>query len=231
VQPWVEISALDDAAIEQADAAGRVIAERIGSENMKIALSAGQRCSPEGLFFAGHGSTWARLAMETVVAQELVNARRMFVLDLHTGLGPQGFADLLVTYPTASVEMKLITRYLGEQARGKGRAAATGQKIGHSMIAGIERIARRAGAGCLGAAIECGTLDLDNVLTALRLEQALHVHGAGMHSRFAKIKKSLRDAFYVDTPQWKETVLTQTFRHVAGVISLLGSDAGWPRSA
>jgi len=126
VQPWVDIAALDDAAIARADVAGQAIAERIGLENMKIALAAGRRCGPDGLFFAGRGSTWLRLAMETVIAQTLVNANLMFVLDLHTGLGPQDFADILIADPADSAGMELIARYLGENVRRKGRTTGTG---------------------------------------------------------------------------------------------------------
>lgn len=46
-----------------------------------------------------------------------------------------------------------------------------------------------------GAAVECGTLGLDAVLTALRLERALHVYGSNEHLRFAELKKACAAPF------------------------------------
>jgi hypothetical protein len=60
-----------------------------------------------------------------------------------------------------------------------------------------------------GIALEYGTLPQDEVMTALRADQWLENHPDADDATRAAIKKQLRDAFYVDTDEWKEKIVAQ----------------------
>ena len=60
-----------------------------------------------------------------------------------------------------------------------------------------------------GIALEYGTLSWDDVTIALRADQWLQNHPEAPTAQRAAIKQQLRDAFYVDTPAWKQQIVDQ----------------------
>jgi hypothetical protein len=60
-----------------------------------------------------------------------------------------------------------------------------------------------------GIAMEYGTLPLMDVMQALRAEHWLHLHPQAPPALAAQIKRQMKDAFYVDTGEWKAQVLRQ----------------------
>ncbi|MEM7292048.1 MAG: DUF2817 domain-containing protein [Pseudomonadota bacterium] len=221
VQDWAEITGVDDSNIQAASDAGQRIAAEIGLENMKIAMCAGQQCSENGLFFIGGGYSWSRVVFENTLYRELKRARQAVYLDLHTGLGPTGFADLLVTYSAGDWQLELLAHYLDDRVRGHARDTATDQHTPGSTETGVNRCYQQFGVAGITVTAECGTLPLDQVLDALRLEQAMHAYGDSQHPRFTEIKQLLRDAFYVDTPEWQSQVLEQTLGFFNGAVNCL----------
>jgi hypothetical protein len=63
-----------------------------------------------------------------------------------------------------------------------------------------------------GIGMEFGTQPLMQVLQALRAEQWLTNHPRAPAAQAAQIKQALRDAFYVDTADWKEKMISQTLQ-------------------
>lgn len=224
VQPWAELQGLGTSDYEQAQQYGEQLADSIGLEQMKIALSAGQQCAREGLFYVGHGHTWSRTVFERLCWQHLAQVSKVFYLDLHTGLGPVGYADVLHPYARDSEAYRQLVDCLGDVAEGKGRGAATGQPILNGTAAAVQQVTEQAGADALWATVECGTQPLEQVLDALRWEQALHFLGDAEHPRYAAIKRDLRAGFYVETPEWKQSVCEQTLGYLEGALGWLGAD-------
>lgn len=225
VQAWAEIAGLSEEAIQEADRVGEELVERIGVDGMKIAVGGGQGCSPSGLFFRGAGYTWSRLAVERAFAKALAGADATIFLDLHTGLGPRGAASLLHDYAAGSRQQGLIDGYLADSVLNREPDGATDQELGHTTNFGFERAAEAAGAGTIGMTIECGTLDLKEVIDAIRLRQALFNHGGPDHPRHAEISRRIRDAFYVDADDWKTSVVEQTVGVVRGSLKCLKDGA------
>ncbi|OYU73530.1 MAG: hypothetical protein CFE45_37080 [Burkholderiales bacterium PBB5] len=60
-----------------------------------------------------------------------------------------------------------------------------------------------------GIALEYGTLPIDQMLDALRADQWLANHPETGAPQRAAIKQQIRDAFYVDTPQWQQQIVDQ----------------------
>ena len=110
---------------------------------------------------------------------------------------------------------------MGETAAGNGRDAATAQILGNNTEDGLQRIAEATGTNLLSVTVECGTQPLNQVLEALRVEQALYNHGDASHPRFAEIKQQMREAFYVETPEWKQSVSDSTLGYLQGAVNWL----------
>ncbi len=60
-----------------------------------------------------------------------------------------------------------------------------------------------------GIALEYGTEPMDEVIGCLRAEQWLELHPEADAATRSAIKKRFRDAFYTDTPAWKEAIVRQ----------------------
>jgi hypothetical protein len=63
------------------------------------AISGGQYTHPAGLFFGGAGPTWSRRTQTEIFREKLSKASKIAIIDYHTGLGPWGFAEKIVTVP------------------------------------------------------------------------------------------------------------------------------------
>ena len=74
-----------------------------------------------------------------------------------------------------------------------------------------------------GIALEYGTVPMAEVTEALRAEQWLENHPEAPPGQRDEIKRSLRAAFYVDTPAWKQRIVEQGVEAaVQGVWGLSG---------
>lgn len=224
IRGWAEIKGLDDDDLAASHACGERLKAELGLTEMKILLSKGQTASPQGLFFAGQGTCWSTLALDSIVRRVLENAEQAIFMDLHTGLGPVGFADILSGYSPESQEMNLLGTYVGKAAFGEHRAKATGTTPHGTLTYAMRELYADIGVRGLHTSIECGTQDLDIVLEALRLETALHFHAGIDHPRYSEIKRRLRDAFYVDTADWKKSVVEQTLGYIDGALLCLDKE-------
>lgn len=187
---------------------------RRGMKAMQAAVSGGQYAFADGLFYGGREPTWSNVTLRQVLRTHAGQARQLGWIDLHTGLGPTGHGEL---------------GYAGraDDAAGLARARAWWDRPDtplKSLYDGSSVSARVTGlmwdavydecpqADITSLAIEFGTQPLMQVLQALRAEQWLQNHPGVPAVQAARIKRDLRDAFYVDTADWKQRILAQSFQ-------------------
>src|SRR6185436_9599608 len=65
-------------------------AQKHGAYALQGALSSGQYTHPDGIFFGGARPTWSNRTIRQIAREELGRARRVGIIDFHTGLGPFG---------------------------------------------------------------------------------------------------------------------------------------------
>ena len=128
--------------------------------------------------------------------------------DLHSGLGPSGVGERILAAPDDPVTLARTRRWWG--------AGVTSIGEGNSSSAPLEGLMFQAmGQECpaveyTGIALEFGTVPLLAVLDALRGDQWLQTHADVAGPELTDtIKRQLRDAFYVDSIEWKQQVLSQ----------------------
>ncbi|HEY1414344.1 MAG TPA: M14 family metallopeptidase [Caulobacteraceae bacterium] len=208
---------LADAAVpaDWSDAAQAAAAKRLlafagehGFPALQQAMSGGQYRHPKGIFYGGDGPTWSRRAQTAIFADYLAGAGRVGILDYHTGLGPYGFGEQIVS------DLPGTPGY--ERARSWFGAAVTCPAAGDSTSADIKGDNLAAATVMLphaevtGMALEVGVLDLTATLSALRADAWLHAHGDPASPQGREIKRAIRAAFYGDTQTWKGMVAGQS---------------------
>jgi Protein of unknown function (DUF2817) len=71
--------------------------------------------------------------------------------------------------------------------------------------------------------MEYGTLPLNDVMLALRADQWLENHPETPDEQRLALKRQTRDAFYTDTPAWKQQIVEQA--HEAALQAVRGLPA------
>jgi hypothetical protein len=191
-------------------AAAQYLAAR-GEAAYQAAITGGQYEFPDGLFFGGTAPTWSNHALREVLRSHGQRAGRIAWIDIHTGLGPTGLGERIYAGRDDAVAVARAREWWG----GEGATPVTSIYDGSSASAFLTGIMccsvyeECPQAEYTGIAIEYGTLPVMDTLQALRAEHWLHLHPQAPPELAAQIKRQMKDAFYVDTDEWKAQVLRQ----------------------
>lgn len=180
---------------------------RHGLENLQKAVTCGQYTHPQGLFYGGNIPSWSNRTLRSIIAEQLVGATRVAVIDLHTGLGPRGYGEIIVGDPPGTQAFKQAKRWWGERVR----STAVGESVSAHLSGTVRNAFSEAlpGAELTSAGLEFGTLPAMEVFRAMRAENWLHHHGAPDFPAAEQIKRNFRQAFSPDDAGWREMVWKQ----------------------
>lgn len=103
--------AADEAARETGFA--RFIAAR-GQAAFEQAISGGQYTDPQGPFYGGAEPSVARDIIETLIKDYDLGARRLGVVDIHTGLGPFGYGEVICDHAPESAGLSVAQQWYGD---------------------------------------------------------------------------------------------------------------------
>lgn len=201
---------LDEASVARADAAIADYVARHGVHAEAVAASSGQYTHADGLFYGGTAPTWARRTSEAILAEELPRARRIAVVDSHTGLGPYGYGEPQCFHAPDSAPMRRARAWWGDSVTEPLRGTSTSQEKWGLTDEGYAR--------CLAHAeltfvfLEFGTYSRRRGRAVLRGDHWLHAHGDPRGPQAAPIKTAIRDHFYPPHDDWKEMVLFRTWQ-------------------
>jgi hypothetical protein len=203
--------ALTGPARQAADAALVAYRERHGDARYREARSMGQHVDPRGLHYGGTGPTWARRALEAIIAEHrLAERAQVAVIDYHTGLGRFGYGE------------PICGSRPGEPGQARARAwygaSLTEPLLGTSTSVVIPGLTQYIWARAVGVerltfiALEYGTFPDLEVQRAMVEEAWLHAYGDptwGAGPGWA-IQTELRRVFHPATPDWEEMVLARS---------------------
>ena len=199
---------------KEADAALLAYINDKGLPAAQAEISGGQYTRPNGLFFGGTNEAWSNQTLRKLIAEHITRAvKRVAVLDIHTGLGPAGFGEPIYSGPTPQ-GFDLAKKWYGPEVKTTIRERATPEEASVSadvngpVVCALPPSTSNLEVNFL--VLEFGTKSVLEVLTALRGDNWLHwVQGCDAELR-DEIKRSIRDAFYMDTPWWKAAVYGRT---------------------
>ncbi|MFJ4344992.1 M14 family metallopeptidase [Pseudomonas sp. NPDC089401] len=185
---------------------------KFGRKRLQKAVSSGQHSHPDGLFYTGISPTWSNQAVRNAVRQHARHCQHLVWIDIHTGLGPKGHGERIYSGPANSPMLERARQWWGEGVRSSQEGQSVSVPLSGLMVYGAMDECTPPATTAL--TLEFGTLPGTQVLDALRAEQWLHNNPLVGEPQRQQIKQQLRDAFYVDEPQWKDDVLRQA-REVA----------------
>jgi len=196
-------------------------AARHGAKALQTALSAGQYHHPQGIFFGGHAPTWSRVTLTHVLQEHAQRCRRLAWIDLHTGLGPSGHGERIYAGRDDAATLARARAWWGREVTSIYDGSSSSALLSGLMWEAAYRECPQA--EYTGIALEYGTLPMNEVMLALRADQWLYNHPEAPAAQREAIKRQMRDAFYVDTPAWKQRIVEQgleaAHQAVAGLAS------------
>lgn len=169
-------------------------------------LSEGQYELDKALYYGGKAASWSRQTLEQIAAQiKPAKRKQVMVIDIHSGLGPYGFGEMICDHPLNSkatdVAKKLFGATVTEPLLGN---SSSGTKYGlHDYFW------HQQGEHVCFLTLEFGTFGNEQMLSVLFVDQALQKKGKVDWSddKTMDIKHAMQDFFCPDQKQWQELVL------------------------
>lgn len=169
-------------------------------------LSQGQYQIADAPYYGGAQPSWSRQCIEQLVGQLKPDRRdKIIVLDIHSGLGPYGFGELISDHPLDSKARDIAFEAFGatvtESANG---TSSSGVKLGlHDYYW------HQQGEHVCFLTLEFGTFGSAEMLRVLMADQQLQQKGKIDWNDDATmdVKHAMQDFFCPDQKQWRELVL------------------------
>jgi len=173
-----------------------------GMDRFQAAVSGGQFTHPTGLFYGGTGPTWSHRWIRNWAATALRDVQHLAIIDLHTGLGPSGFGELISSRQRDHSEFQRAIHKWGEV-----RSMVDGDSVSATITGDWLAVTSELSptAEVTAVALEFGTVDLVTVLLALRADAWLHAHDDPTSPCGQQVRAQVRAAFADDDPQWIAT--------------------------
>jgi hypothetical protein len=198
----------------------RAYAAEHGPMGLQQALSGGQYRHPKGVFYGGDGPSWARRTQEAIYGAYLGQAGKIAIIDYHTGLGPWGYAEPIMSQPAETAAYQRGQTWWGCNVTCPSDGSSTSaETAGDNLTAAPLVLAH---AEVTGMALEYGVQTLAEVFVALRADAWLHAYGDPLSPEGQAIKAQIRAAFYGDADDWKGMVAGQSLAACRQAIAGLG---------
>jgi hypothetical protein len=186
-------------------------ADKHGQSVLELALSGGQYQFADGLFYGGTKPSQSRLNLEQIIADFALEKRqRVAVIDIHSGLGPFGYGEVICDHPPASTGVRLARQWYGDSVTEPLLGSSTSvPKLGlidylwHRLLA--DKV-------CF-VTLEFGTYSIAQMFEVLRQDHFLHrnkLHPGTVDwsaEATRQVKQAIRRVFYPGSADWQEMVL------------------------
>ena len=204
VHPWLTPADWEGAGRAAADAAIAEYRRTRGTDAFQAAVTKGQHDFPDGLFYGGRAPTWSRRTIERLCAERLAGLERVALIDFHTGLGPRGHGEIISAEGLDGGNYRRARDWFGAEAKCPEKGDSVSAIIANTVEKGYSEALPQAEVTTL--ALEYGTVALDDVFTALRADNWLHLHGDVDTGIGREINAMMRDAFHGEDVAWKSAV-------------------------
>ncbi|MDE0174100.1 MAG: M14 family metallopeptidase [Defluviicoccus sp.] len=173
--------------------------DKHGAFALQAVVTRGQYDHPDGIFYGGRQATWSNTTFRDILDRHVTGARRIAFIDLHTGLGAYGDAEMIGG------------GWMGDRYGDIAATPPPGKSSSAPLVGVIARSVREAarGADVLSATLEFGTYPVREVLHALLADNWLHAHGDVDSPLGREIKADIRKRLFPDEAGWKERVLAK----------------------
>jgi len=191
-----------------------------GKAASQAAVSGGQYSHPGGLFYGGTVAGWSNETVRSIVRDYLSGARRVIVVDVHTGLGQSGAAEVILNVPdTSPAYQRALAIWGSELVESTVSGGSVSPHLEASLKLAIPELLPNT--EVTAVSLEFGTVPPMEAFKALRAENWLYHYGGPSNPKTREIKTCLLRAFHPDDASWEEAVWHQGSDVVDGAVVAL----------
>ena len=179
-----------------------------GAMALQSAITQGQYFDDEGVFYGGLAPCWSNRTLHAVLESHAGHVRSAAFIDLHTGLGPYGYGEIISNHGAKSAGDARVRDWFGAEATSiDGGSSSAAISYGDTNI-GVERALPKT--AVTGVTLEYGTVPVDEFMTAVRADNWLYIHGNPESAKGRAIKAQIRNAFFQDHDDWKKMIIDRS---------------------
>ena len=177
-----------------------------GMDALENAIASGQYVDPQGVFYGGTQPTWSNRTLRAILAPFAATARQVAFVDLHTGIGPYGFGEIMSNHGSRDPGDKIMRQWCGGEATYFDDGTSSSYFVaGDTQVAVSQTLTQ---AKIAGITLEYGTIPRkEDMMNAVRADNWLYVHGDLDSKQGREIKAQIRAAFYQEHDDWKDMVV------------------------
>lgn len=170
-------------------------------------LTRGQYQDKAGLFFGGHAPSWSRNVLNQITQNVFIQqAERLSVIDVHTGLGPYGYGEVINDHTPNTKGFEWAKRLYGDNAYSAllGESSSA-PKLGLLDFYWHDIMQER---GCF-ITLEFGTYPVEQLISNLWFEQSYQINLSDNEIRSVEEKSvvAMKNFFYPFETSWQQQVL------------------------
>lgn len=184
-----------------------------GQTALEIAISGGQYVDPAGPFYGGAGPAQARRTIETLMTDYRLRERQLAVIDVHTGLGPYGYGEIICDHEPDSDGAATARNWYGEECTLP--ALGTSSSVPKLGLLDYAWHAIMQSRSCF-ITLEFGTLPTEHMFEVLLRDhrfRAQHGNQPAAHPDYPKLVAEMLAHFCPEDNTWRKGVL-QRARYV-----------------
>jgi hypothetical protein len=177
----------------------------LGERGFQQTVCRGQYTRADGLFYGGTAPSWSNITWREYLAGLPRSIELLAHIDIHTGLGPFGYGEIVYSLPAGEHALALASQWYQDlefRTAGSRESAATpiGGTMNHAVLA--TEIAEST-----SISLEFGTVKFRRMFEALRAENWLRVRAPAGLPDEAEIRKELVNCFYTSDTGWQDAVV------------------------
>lgn len=185
---------------------------RHGRSALEMAISGGQYLDPTGSFYGGNKPAHGRLVSEDLMRQYKLHERDLAVIDLHSGLGPYGYGEIICDHHPNSPGAEVAHDWYGDSVTLPALGTSSSvPKIGLMDYAWHEIMNGRS----CHVTLEFGTYPTDQLFEVLLRDHQLWAQHDNISAR-QEHSKNMQQHFCPRDEAWKALVLFRA-RQVIGL--------------
>lgn len=174
-------------------------------------LSGGQYRDPCGPFFGGFAPAHGRKVCEDLIAQHRLASRRLAVIDLHSGLGPYGYGEIICDHSPESPGAATAQRWYGDAVTLP--LAGTSHSVPKLGLLDYLWHAIMNDDSCF-VTLEFGSYPTDQLFEVLLKDHQLWAQ-PGTEALRQQHAEVMRQHFCPDDPAWRQLVLFRARQVIA----------------
>lgn len=192
-----------------------------GIDALETAIASGQYVDPQGVFYGGTHATWSNRTLRAILAPFGATAKQAAFIDLHTGIGPYGFGEIMSNHAARDPGHQIMQQWWGGEATYFDDGTSSSYYVVGDTQFAVNQTLANAQVG--GITLEYGTIpSKEDMMNAVRADNWLYVHGDVGSPQGRAIKAQIRAAFYQEKDDWKDMVVERGHYVVKRMLRCLG---------